>query len=807
MSNHDSLFSKFKEVDTIDPTATQDQAPIPEEISWEIGTIILDEYKVIKSLGKGGSGAVYLVERIADGDLFAVKKSRFSIQNDALKEKLFFRELRTWIDLPEHPHLTACYFFRSTPEGIIIFSEYVDGGSLSDWIHQGKLTDFKRVLDISIQFAWGLGAVHSCGMVHKDIKPGNVLMMQDGTVKVADFGLARVHELIHERPEPSSSRQSLSKSSISSGLMTPAFSSPEQSRYLPLDFRTDIWSYGVSILTLFTGPPKWMLGTFADKILENYTTPGKASPILPIPESVAKVLVRCLQQNPKDRWNSMDLIADEFVRIYETECNMPYPRKKPQIKLQAVNSKHPIERQTLGGGLWDDPMIWLNKALVEAGEALREDGTNSPEKYFSRKSQALADLEIYDEAARIFQRLIEVGRDDLRTDLSKLLLMKASVHKIADDSQGAIATYDRCISIRKEIVSHAPSHQHYTDLSVALNNKALTLINRHEYDLAMDVLNTARSFMEPVIQEDDDWKKLVNLSDIYEKIGMIHVNRHQFTEALDLFLQSLKLKQKIVEEKGQKDRIHDLLRLYLNTATVHWHLGQLKECLAIYKKAIPQLETMVFEENRSDLVGFLTTAMENSGTAYARLGQNNEAQMMFEKNIRLLEDYVNNHGRSEFIVRLACSYYNRSNSLISVGNNTDALDLVDKSIAIYEKLVKRQGQSELLQDLISAYRTKGNLYHESERYDEAMAIYNMALEMINAMKDQNRIERLRGYLQHQMAKTLLKIGRQDTARLNLLSALEALEPHDTEGESTYLHKIVGDCRALLKDDGKQPYPN
>ena len=76
---------------------------------------------------------------------------------------------------------------------IAVFAEYVAGGSLHDWIVDRKLTRLEDILDVAIQFAWGLDAVHEAGLVHQDVKPGNVLLTPNGVVKVTDFGLARVH--------------------------------------------------------------------------------------------------------------------------------------------------------------------------------------------------------------------------------------------------------------------------------------------------------------------------------------------------------------------------------------------------------------------------------------------------------------------------------------------------------------------------------------------------------------------------------------------------------------------------------------
>ena len=93
--------------------------------------------------------------------------------------------------MPEHPLLVACRFFRTVGDEVVLFAEFVEGGSLADWIRDRRLTGLEQILDAAIPFAWGLHAAHELGLVHQDVKPGNALITGDGQVKVADFGLAR----------------------------------------------------------------------------------------------------------------------------------------------------------------------------------------------------------------------------------------------------------------------------------------------------------------------------------------------------------------------------------------------------------------------------------------------------------------------------------------------------------------------------------------------------------------------------------------------------------------------------------------
>src|SRR6266511_2435749 len=129
----------------------------------------------------------------------------------------FVAEAQRWVDLPLHPHITTCHYvrvLRGTPR---IFAEFVDGGNLHARIASGALTDLRAMLDIAIQTAWGLAAAHGAGLVHQDVKPGNVLLSADGTAKITDFGIARAQS--REDGPPDGGRSLL----VSHGGMTRAY--------------------------------------------------------------------------------------------------------------------------------------------------------------------------------------------------------------------------------------------------------------------------------------------------------------------------------------------------------------------------------------------------------------------------------------------------------------------------------------------------------------------------------------------------------------------------------------------------------
>ncbi|EFH80097.1 serine/threonine-protein kinase [Ktedonobacter racemifer] len=242
---------------------------------WKVGDCIFNEFDVTGIIGEGGMGTVYKINYHPWLSIDLVVKSPRPefFAREGGKEN-FIREAETWMGLRVHPHLVSCYFVRSLGGIPRIFAEYIDGGSLADWIRQRKLYEggleraLERILDIAIQFAWGLHAAHEQGLVHQDIKPANVMLTTQGIAKVTDFGLARARAMTGEQEmKDEQAHQSIL---VSSRGMTPAYCSPEQAAEQKLSRKTDIWSWGLSVLEMFTGEVTWRIGVAAREALAEY---------------------------------------------------------------------------------------------------------------------------------------------------------------------------------------------------------------------------------------------------------------------------------------------------------------------------------------------------------------------------------------------------------------------------------------------------------------------------------------------------------------------------------------------------------
>ena len=260
-------------------------------------------YRVVRKLGEGGMGIVYEAEDLRLGRTVAIKLLQRMISENAEMRARFLREARAASAL-DHPNLCTIHASEETPEGaLLIVMACYRGQTLAEMLARSGALDPRSILEIGRQVAAGLHAAHMAGVVHRDIKPGNVFLVQGGGVKILDFGLSR----IVDETQLTMSRQVMG---------TLAYMPPEQLEGNAVDHRADIWALGAVLYEMAVGHPPFRhaspAATCAAISRGEYIPLHEAAPHLPL--SLMKAVERCLRVQPHARHSSAAEVLEFLSR-------------------------------------------------------------------------------------------------------------------------------------------------------------------------------------------------------------------------------------------------------------------------------------------------------------------------------------------------------------------------------------------------------------------------------------------------------------------------------------------------------------
>ena len=748
--------------------------------TWNPGDMILGEYLIEKKLGQGGMGEVFLVKSQSTSRQFAVKRA---LVRDEKSRKMFLAELQTWIDLSEHPNIVPCRFFRTVGDEIVIFADYIAGGSLADWIAKRKLTTVDQILDVAIQFAWGLHAVHEHGLIHQDVKPGNVLMTPDGVPLVTDFGLSRARLRASDghfiSPVANQARESVL---ISAGGMTPAYASPEQRAGQPLSRKTDIWSWGVSVLDMFMGGVSCPHGGhIAGEVLEDFQEIESNNDTLRMPPTIAAVLRRCFRNDTAERWGNLAKAAEAFRQSYQQNLGKAYGRQTPtSVTIKSVANEY--DHRIMKGAGWDKPVDWLRYAYIAAGQDPNSImGTRHTEG--AHRAQALADLAIYQEAGALFKEQISQGSVQYESALAIMLMHQAVFHMHLDDLPGTLSCYDQAITIFARLLDQNNRQELAPCLAATYMNKANVLENEGDFSQSIKLYDKCIAIREQLVKR-GGWREIAN------DLAMVFMNKAialkamlNLAEAIELYDKCIVIRERLVEQEGRRELANDLAMAYMNKAVTLEGMGNLAEALELYDKCIAIQERLVGQEGRFELANDLATAYMNKAVTLEGMGNPVGAIELYDKSIAIRERLVGREGRHELANRLAMAYMNKANALADSGDLTGVLELYDKCIAIRERLVGQEGRRELANDLATAYMNKAVTLEELDNLTEAVGLYSKCI----AIRERLVMQERRGELRNELAK----------AYMNKANALKSM------GDLPRAIEYYGKCSEILEQIGEK----
>jgi serine/threonine protein kinase len=269
-----------------------------------IGTVLATRYEIQSVLGEGGMGIVHKAHDRELDDLVAIKTLRYEALSadlsllDRLKQEIRLARRIT------HPNVLRTHDLGEWNGLRFLSMEFVQGPTLKQVLASGEILPTAVGLRIAKQICSGLAAAHEAGVIHRDVKPQNIIIEPNGGLKILDFGAARLTD---------------DRGMTTTGTVvgTPDYMSPEQARGLPLDFRSDIYSTGVVLYEIFTGSLPFEGDSPLDVVLKhvNNAPPPPQSKHPRIGPQIAAIIMKCLEKDPAARFQSVSELCEALTRV------------------------------------------------------------------------------------------------------------------------------------------------------------------------------------------------------------------------------------------------------------------------------------------------------------------------------------------------------------------------------------------------------------------------------------------------------------------------------------------------------------
>lgn len=516
--------------------------------AWVPGAVIRGRYHILSKIGVGGMGAVYKAKHTGFDELRAIKVLNSNLTGDAKFLQRFKQEAYITRKL-QHPNAVRVEDIDEADDGSpFMVMEYIEGASLMRVMQLGGPLPAARVCAIAKQVAAALEAAHSLGMVHRDIKPDNIVLVQspDGEkAKVLDFGIAAVRE---------GDKKSVDLTGGGFVVGTPTYLSPEQAqgkRGDDLDGRSDLYSLGVVMYEMLTGQVPFKADDPMELLIAHIQKAPRpirtVRPDVPIPEPLASLVMRLLQKNRDLRPASAAALIVELTRVegllpptapaYTPWPTVAVPAPGPGAVAGAPALPRPPQSpprpapHTADGGtsFYLRPSVWLI-ALLLVGSAMWYHATHRPEELLARHREAAAEFEskqLYSQAEEEYHAALQIDPDDGA-------MLSALGHVLVEEKK-----WDDAITALRQATNLQP------DDAVAHNNLGVAL------QTAGDAADAVSEFREAVRLRPDYLEAHANLG-------------HALENQNDL--------------KGSIGEYQEVLRLKPEDADAHFHIG-----LAQYK--------------------------------------------------------------------------------------------------------------------------------------------------------------------------------------------------------------------------------
>jgi tetratricopeptide (TPR) repeat protein len=724
------------------PAARRDYS---HETDYRIGDLIEDRYEV-SDIKLGGMGVVYLCYDHELRAPIAIKSFQRRFMDNERAIARFEQEALTWIRLEKHLHIVQAKLVQKIQNRPYILLEHISategiGVDLRSWIEHNRLTPRDTML-FAIHVALGMQHATSRipGLVHRDLKPGNVLVTHDGIAKITDFGLVRSLEggdtgLLTPDSEREITSQRLTRAHAMVG--TPPYMSPEQFSQRDVDQRADIYSFGCMLYEMLVGRPPFRGKTMPEwkqaHTTENVSFPptvqhSHCQPLL-------EMTLRCLEKNPDGRPQTWLELVEGLSEIYWQEFG-----KLPNLALDGVALE---ARELIDKGYSLTELGRYEEALEAYDRAIELQGENS--WFWARKGRTLRLLNRYEESMQCYEKALEIqpdypwawnGKGIIHDRLGQLDEALAAFHRASELNPNDVWTWYN--------IGDALHRKGDHEKAALMLEKAVEIDRNNAHSLAK--LGKVRRAMQQPQQAIEAYRAAIAIQNdyawAYNGLGLSYKSINRLDEAIIAFKQATHYQPDVVwhwynlaETLVAMGRYADALQPAQEATRVDpqnspaWgKLGQVLRYLKRYEDALNAYNRAI------ELDHFFDWAINGKGMVLENMGRYQDAYEAYVDATRL------NPERD-------WHWYNQANALYLMKRYDEAHVALDealrlnpaftKALALKGSIYRQQGNTQAaLETLLAATRMDDNqswawnelgvTYEALQQYTEAQAAYRRA---------------------------------------------------------------------------------
>ncbi|REJ78587.1 MAG: serine/threonine protein kinase [Acidobacteria bacterium] len=630
----------------------------------------IGRYKVLSEIGEGGMGKVFLAEDSDLGRKVALKvlPEKFSVDSEGLDR--FKQEARAASAL-NHPNIITVYEVGESEETNFIATEFIDGKTLRERMDGEKLS-FDEVLSIVIQTAEALSAAHDAGIVHRDVKPENIMLRPDGYVKILDFGLAKLAENTVPSGDSEDMTRKLVKTHPGVVMGTVAYMSPEQARGKEIDARSDVFSFGVVLYELLGGQPPFQGETMTDILaaIINSEPPPLKSLAPHLPPELLRIVGKTLKKRKEQRYHST---RDLLVDLKELRDELLLEAKLESTAVPDRPEGKPTGSATPASTDGNKDALLLTEFENLTGEAIF-DQTLKTALAFSLSQSPFLDIFPDTKVRQTLGWMGRTGDEKVTKELAYEICLRQGLKAFIT---GTISSIGTTFVITLEAINARSGESlgrqfeqvnSKEDVLTALSSAATglreqlgeSLSSIQKYDIPVEFATTssleALEYFTLAYEQQNTGKTLEaipfykkaleydpNFASVYSGLGVIYANTEQWTLASEMVEKAYELRHSVSE--NEKLRI-----VYFYYKLVTGEVDKAIDTLEVWRRTYP-----------SHVV-----ALVNLADSYERIGQS-------EKAVEVA------YGAMKLDSNNAIAYMNLAESLLSLGRMDEFKEVCEKA--------------------------------------------------------------------------------------------------------------------------------